>query len=199
VAFDPRERFCLVPDKGLDAVFVFRVDANGKLVPAAPPSVATRPGAGPRHAAFHPTGPFAYVLNELDSTFTTYRFDADTGGLEPRQTVTTLPPGWSGRNTTSEVAVAPSGRFVYVSNRGHDSVAIFAVEPGTGTLAPVGWEPTRGKTPRFIGLDPAGAMLYAANQDSDTIVAFRVNRQSGTLTPTGQVVAVGSPSTIVFR
>ena len=199
VAFDPRGRFCLIPDKGLDAVFVFRVDEGGKLVPARPASVASRPGAGPRHAGFHPTGPFAYILNELDSTLTTYRFDADSGALEPRQTITTLPPAFTGRNTTSEIAVAPSGRFVYASNRGHDSVVIFAVEPGAGTLSPVGWEPTQGKTPRFIGLDPAGAALYAANQDSDTIVAFRVDQQSGTLTPTGQVVAVGSPSTIVFR
>ncbi len=199
VAFDPRGRFCLVPDKGLDAVFVFRVDDGGRLVPGAAPSVASRPGAGPRHAGFHPTGPFAYVLNELDSTLTTYHFDADSGALEPRQTITTLPPGFSGRNTTSEIAIAPSGRFVYASNRGHDSVVIFAVEPSAGTLAPVGWEPTQGKTPRFIGLDPAGAMLYAANQDSDTIVAFRVDRRAGTLTPTGHVVAVGSPSTIVFR
>ena len=199
VAFDPRGRFCLVPDKGLDAIFVFRVDEGGKLVPGAPASVASRPGAGPRHAGFHPTGPFAYVLNELDSTLPAYRFDAATGALEPRQTLTTLPPGWNGRNTTSEIAVAPSGRFVYASNRGHDSVVVFAVEPGTGTLAPVGWEPTQGKTPRFIALDPAGATLYAANQDSDTIVAFRVDRQSGTLTPTGNVVPAGSPSTIVFR
>jgi 6-phosphogluconolactonase (cycloisomerase 2 family) len=199
IAFDPRGRFCLVPDKGLDAVFVFRVDGGGKLVPGAPPSVATRPGAGPRHAAFHPTGPFAYVLNELDSTLTTYRFDTDTGALEPRQTITTLPPAFTGRNTTSEIAAAPSGRFVYASNRGHDSVVVFAVEQATGTLSAVGWAPTQGQTPRFIGLDPAGAMLYAANQDSDTIVAFRVDRQSGALTPTGHVVAVGSPSTIVFR
>jgi len=199
IAFDPRGRFCLVPDKGLDAVFVFRVDGGGRLVPGAPASVGSRPGAGPRHAAFHPTGPFAYVLNELDSTLTTYRFDADSGALEPRQTITTLPAGFSGRNTTSEIAVAPSGRFVYASNRGHDSVVILAVEPGTGTLSPEGWEPTQGKTPRFIGLDPAGAMLYAANQESDTIVAFRVDRQSGALTPTGLVVAVGSPSTIAFR
>jgi 6-phosphogluconolactonase len=95
--------------------------------------------------------------------------------------------------------VAPSDPLVYASNRGHDSVVVFAVEPGTGALSPVAWEPTQGKTPRFIGLDPAGATLYAANQDSDTIVAFRVDRQSGALTPTGQVVAVGSPSTIVFR
>ena len=199
VAFDPRGRFCLIPDKGLDAIFVFRVDEGGKLVPGAPASVAARPGAGPRHTGFHPTAPFAFVLNELDSTLTAYRFDAETGALEPRQTLTTLPPGWNGRNTTSEIAVAPSGRFVYASNRGHDSVVVFAVEPGTGALSPVAWEPTQGKTPRFIGLDPAGATLYAANQDSDTIVAFRVDRPSGTLTPSGTVVPVGSPSTIVFR
>lgn len=199
VAFDPRGRFCLIPDKGLDAIFVFRVDEGGKLVPGAPASVASRPGAGPRHAGFHPTAPFAFVLNELDSTLTAYRFDAETGALEPRQTLTTLPPGFSGRNTTSEIAIAPSGRFVYASNRGHDSVVVFAVDATAGTLSPVAWEPTQGKTPRFIGLDPAGATLYAANQDSDTIVAFHVDRQSGTLTPTGNVVAVGSPSTIVFR
>jgi len=101
--------------------------------------------------------------------------------------------------TRDEIAVAPSGRFVYASNRGHDSVVIFTVDPAAGTLSPVGWEPTQGNNPRFIALDPAGAALYAANQDSDTIVAFRVDQQSGTLTPTGQVVAVGSPSTIVFR
>jgi 6-phosphogluconolactonase (cycloisomerase 2 family) len=199
VVFDPRGRFCLVPDKGLDAVFVFRVDSSGKLIPAVRSSVTSRPGAGPRHAGFHPTGPYAYVLNELDSTLTTYRYDAETGGLDPVQTVTTLPPAWSGANTTSEIAVAPSGGFVYASNRGHDSVAIFAVDAAAGTLTPVGWEPTQGRTPRFIGLDPTGDTLYAANQDSDTIVAFRVDPRAGALTPTGQIVRVGSPSTIVFR
>jgi len=112
--------------------------------------------------------------------------------------ITTLPPGWSGRNTTSEIAVAPSGRFVYGSNRGHDSIAIFRVDDATGMLSRVGWEPTQGTTPRFFALDPPGARLYVANQDSDTIVAFRVDESAGTLTPTGQVVTVGSPSTIVF-
>jgi len=200
VAFDPRGRFFLVPDKGLDAVFSFRVDpTGGKLLPARPPSVVTRPGAGPRHAAFHPTAPYAYVLNELDSTLTTYRFDSEGGGLVPLQVITTLPPAFTGDNTTSEIAVAPSGRFVYASNRGHDSIVIFRVDGAAGVLEPVGWEPTRGKTPRFFTLDPAGAFLYAANQDSDTIVAFRVDPQAGTLTATGQVVSVGSPSSIVFR
>jgi len=181
-------------------VFVFRVDATGgKLAAGTPARVATRAGAGPRHAAFHPTGTHAYVLNELDSTLTTYRFDAERGGLSPLQVITTLPPAFTGDNTTSEIAIAPSGRFVYGSNRGHDSIVIFRVDESTGGLSPVGWEPSRGKTPRFFALDPSGASLYAANQDSDTIVAFRVDPQAGTLTPTGQVVPVGSPSSIVFR
>jgi 6-phosphogluconolactonase (cycloisomerase 2 family) len=161
--------------------------------------VATRRGAGPRHAGFHPTAPYAYVLNELDSTLTTYRFDPEDGGLTPLQVITTLPPAFTGDNTTSEIAVAPSGRFVYASNRGHDSIVIFRADGAAGVLEPVGWEPTQGKTPRFFTLDPAGTFLYAANQDSDTIVAFRVDPRAGTLTPTGQVVSVGSPSTIVFR
>jgi 6-phosphogluconolactonase (cycloisomerase 2 family) len=200
IAFDPRGRFFLVPDKGLDRVFVFRVDpGRGSLVPGTPPSVVTRRGAGPRHAAFHPTGPHAYVLNELDSTLTTYRFDAETGALEPRHVVTTVPPSHTGDNTTSEIGIAPSGRFVYASNRGHDSVTIFRVDEASGEPTPIGWEPTRGHTPRFFTLDGAGTRLYAANQDSDTIVEFRVDPRAGTLAATGQVVAVGSPSSIVFR
>jgi 6-phosphogluconolactonase (cycloisomerase 2 family) len=113
--------------------------------------------------------------------------------------VTTVPPSHTGDNTTSEIAVAASGRFVYASNRGHDSVTIFRVDEATGDLAPVGWEPAQGRTPRFITLDPTGALLYAANQDSDTIVEFRVDPRAGTLAATGQVVPVGSPSSIVFR
>jgi len=199
-AFDPRGRFVLVPDKGLDTVFVFTVDVTaGKLAPASPTSVTTRPGAGPRHAGFHPTKPYAYVINELDSTITTYRFDPDRGALSPLQVITTLPPSFTGNNTTAEIAVAPSGRFVYGTNRGHDSVAIFSVDETTGALAPVGWEPTQGKTPRFMGLDPSGTFLYAANQDSDTIVVFRVDGATGRLKATGRVVTVGSPSTMVFR
>jgi 6-phosphogluconolactonase (cycloisomerase 2 family) len=199
VVFDPRERFIVVPDKGLDATFVFSIDAaSGKLVPATPPSVASRPGAGPRHAGFHQSKPVVYVLNELDSTLTTYRFDSERGALTPLQVITTLPPSFTGNSTTSEIVVAASGRFVYASNRGHDSLAIFAVEDA-GTLSPVGWEPTQGKTPRFFAVEPSGTVLYAANMDSDTIVAFRVDAGSGKLTPTGQIIKTGSPSSIVFR
>jgi 6-phosphogluconolactonase (cycloisomerase 2 family) len=189
-----------VPDKGLDAVFVFKLDAaSGALMAAEPPSVASRPGAGPRHADFHPSKPYVYVINELDSTITTFRFDPERGGLTPLQTITTLPPNFTGNSTTSEIVVAPSGRFLYGSNRGHDSLAIFAIDDATGTLTSIGWESTQGKTPRFFAIEPSGTFLYAANQDSDTIVTFRVDQASGKLTPTGHIVKTGSPSTIVFR
>ena len=199
VAIDPAGRFVLVPDKGLDRVFVFRLDhARGKLVPSDPPAVQAQPGAAPRHAAFHPSLPYAYVINELDSTLTAYAFDGERGLLRALEVVPTLPPTFSGRNTTAEIGVAPSGRFVYGSNRGHDSLAIFAIDGGSGRLTPVGWEPTRGEKPRYFGLDPSGSFLYAANQDSDTIVTFRVDRASGKLAPTGQVVQAGSPVCIAF-
>ena len=198
--FDRQGRFILVPDKGLDKVFVFRLETStGKLVPADPPHVATRPGAGPRHVDFHPNLPFAYVINELDSTLAAYHYDADRGRLTLQQLETTLPPDFAGNNTTAEVAVQPSGRFVYGSNRGHNSIVIFAIDAATGLLKRVGWEPTRGSTPRYFGLDPSGALLYAGNQDTDTIVAFRVDGATGKLMPTGQVVKTGSPVTIVFR
>jgi 6-phosphogluconolactonase (cycloisomerase 2 family) len=198
VPFDPKMRFVLVPDKGLDRVFVFRLDAaSGKLAPNDPPFVEAREGAGPRHIAFHPQLAIAYVNNELDSTVATYKWDGERGSLEPLEVQTTIPPAFTGNNTSSEIAVAPSGRFVYVSNRGHDSIAIFAAD-ASGRLAPVGWEPTQGKTPRFFTLDPQANFLYAANQDGDTIVTFRVDTQTGKLAPTGQVVKNLSPCCIVF-
>jgi len=185
VVFDRRGRFIVVPDKGLDATFVFRLDAErGTLVAAEPPSVASRPGAGPRHVDFHPSKPYLYQINELDSTITTFRFDTGRGELMPLQTITTLPASFTGN---------------YGSNRGHDSIAIFAVDDATGVLSPVGWESTQGRVPRFLALDPPGAFLYAANQNSDTIVAFGVDPATGRLKPTGQIVKTGSPSSVVFR
>ena len=199
VVFDPAGRFVLVPDKGLDRVFVFRFDAaSGRLSPAEPDSVKTRPGAGPRHLAFHPKLPIAWVLNELDSTVATYRWDAERGALTPTQVITTLPTDFTGYSTTSEIAVTPDGRFVYGSNRGHDSVAIYAADASNGSLAAIGWQLTQGRVPRFVGLDPAGRFLYAANEQGDTIVTFRVDSGSGRLAPTGQVVNNASPVTIVF-
>jgi 6-phosphogluconolactonase len=199
VVFDASGRFVLVPDKGLDRVFVFRFDAtNGRLSPAEPDCVKTRPGAGPRHLAFHPKLPVAWVLNELDSTVATCRWDPERGGLAPIQVVTTLPTDFTGHSTTAEIAVTPDGRFVYCSNRGHDSVTAYAADANNGWLTTVGWQSTQGRGPRFIGLDPAGRFLHAANEQADTIVTFRVDAGSGSLEPTGQVIRNASPVTIVF-
>ncbi|MFN8525990.1 MAG: lactonase family protein [Chloroflexota bacterium] len=199
VLFDPSGTFLVVPDKGLDRTYVYRIDlASGKIPSATPPFVQARPGAAPRHVVFHPTRPLAYVINELDSTVTTYRLDVATGALEPLQVLPTVPPDFQGRNTTAEIMAAPSGRFIYGSNRGHDSIVTLAVSEADGTLEAVAWEPTQGRTPRFFALDPSGSLLYAANQASDSIVTFRVDQASGRLAPTGQVIQTGSPVTIVF-
>jgi 6-phosphogluconolactonase len=198
--FDRTGRYIVVPDKGLDRIFLYRLDTGrGKLTPGNPPHVVGRAGAAPRHVAFHPTRPFAYVINELDSTMATYQFEPDKGVLKPLQILPTTPPTYTGNNTGAEVVVAPSGRFVYGSNRGHNSIAIFAIDDQTGLLSSVGWEPTQGSTPRFFALDPSGARLYAANQGTDTIVVFDVNQATGKLTPTGEVIRVATPTTIAFR
>jgi 6-phosphogluconolactonase len=198
IVFDPSGRFVLVPDKGLDRVFVFRFDgATGKLTPTAQGSVQSRPGAGPRHVAFHPKLPIVWVLNELNSTMATYRFDPESGSLTPLQVITTLPTDFTGNSTAAEIAVSPDGRFVYGSNRGHDSVAIYAAN-ADGLLSPVGWQSTQGGGPRFIGLDPSGHFLNAANEQGDNVVTFKVDAASGKLTPTGQNIKNGSPVTIVY-
>jgi 6-phosphogluconolactonase len=198
VVFDPSGRFVLVPDKGLDRVFVFGFDrVHGRLA-AAPGCVTARPGAGPRHLAFHPTLAVAWVLNELDSTVATHRWDAGRGTLTPVQVISTLPAGFGGASTSAEIAVTPDGRHVYCSNRGHDSIAMFAADAGDGTLTALGWQPTLGHGPRFIGLDPAGRFLHAANEQSDTVVMFGVDAGSGRLAPTGQAIAIGSPVAVVL-
>ena len=198
--FDPSGRFILIPDKGLDRIFVFRLDSKqGKLIAAGKPSVATREGAGPRHVDFHPRLPYVYAINELDSTITTYRYDRSRGEITPLQILPTLPSEYTGNNTTAEVWAHPSAHFVYGSNRGHDSIAIYFVDRGSGLLATVGWQSTQGRTPRFFGVDPTGTLLCAANENSDTIVNFRVNQSSGRLDPIGNPVSFGSPVTIVFR
>jgi 6-phosphogluconolactonase len=199
VVFDASGQFLISPDKGVDATHIYRLDlSSGKLIASDPPFVKSRYGAGPRHIAFHPSRPLAYLINELDSTVTTYQWGSARGTLTPVHIIPTTPPTFVGDNTGAEIAVAPSGRFVYVSNRGHNSIATFAVNPGDGTLAPVGWEPTQGKKPRFFTLDPAGEMVYVANEDSDSVVAFRLDGVSGLPVPTGQVIATGSPSCIAF-
>jgi 6-phosphogluconolactonase len=195
VIFDPSGRFVIVPDKGFDRVFVFRCEA-GRITPTEQGSAVARPGAAPRHAAFHSKLPVLYVNNELDSTVAVYRWDAAIGRIEQVQLVTTIPQGFAGRNTTAEIAVRPDGRFLYVSNRGEDSIAQFEIDAASGHLRHVANVPTGGSKPRFFTLDPAGAVLYAANQDSHDITAFDIDPASGRLTARGVVVRVGSPSAI---
>jgi 6-phosphogluconolactonase (cycloisomerase 2 family) len=199
VEFDRTDRVIVVPDKGLDQVFAFRLDAtSGKLQQVEPRAPRSREGAGPRHVTFHPSNAYAYVVNELDSTVTAYKFDANSGSLTPFQILTTLPDSFVANSRAAEIAIAPNGRFVYASNRGHDSVAVFRVEQTTGRLAHAGWHESRGKTPRFFAFDAAGRFLYVANEDSDTIVAFNADASSGKLSPTGEIVHTGSPVCIVF-
>jgi 6-phosphogluconolactonase (cycloisomerase 2 family) len=195
--FDLTGRFVVVPDKGLDRIQVFRFDAaRGKL--ASCDILPARYGAVPRHIAFHPGRPYAYLVAENDSTVFALHWDTGTGKLKPFQRVATLPTDFVDDNMAAEIAILPSGKFLYASNRGHDSIAIYAVDNGSGRLNPIGWESTRGKKPRFFALDPMGEHLYAANEDSHTIVEFRIDQATGKLTHTGQVIETGSPTCIVF-
>jgi 6-phosphogluconolactonase len=197
VAFDPAGRFVAIPDKGLDAIFVLSFDAGkGRL--GLHRRVSARAGAGPRHIAFHPTLPFAYACNELDSTVTAFAWNAADGELTPLQVLSSLPEDWFAPNTTSELAFGAGGRALYCSNRGHDSIATFAIDPASGRLCTAGWTGTGGAEPRFIGTDPTGRFLYAANQNSDDIVVFAIDPQKGALVPTGARIATGSPVTIAF-
>lgn len=200
VRADPAGRFVLACDLGIDKILIYRLDvASGRLFPHHPPFAVAPPGGGPRHIAFHPGGGYLYVNNEIDSSLTVFAYDGARGTLQARQTLSTLPAGYSGPNSTAQVAVHRSGKTVYVSNRGHDSIAVFAVEGATGELTPLGHVPTQGKTPRNFNIDPGGRFLYAANQNSDTIVVFRIDPVTGALRPTGQVTQTPVPVCIVFR
>jgi 6-phosphogluconolactonase len=197
IPLDPTGRFALCPDLGMDQLFVYRLDAAaGRLEPNDPPGARLAPGAGPRHLDFHPSKPWVYVINELGSTITAFEWDGERGALRELQTVSTLPEtymGSSSSTTCADIHVAPSGRFVYGSNRGHDSIAAFAIDEATGTLTPLGHTSTGGRTPRNFAIDPSGTFLFAANQDTDTIVTFRLDAATGQPTPTGQVASVPSP------
>ncbi|MGJ7491470.1 lactonase family protein [Variovorax sp. ZT4R33] len=195
--FDPTGRYVIVPDKGLDRVFAFRFD-QGRLLPAAAPFAQTRETAGPRHLAFHPTRPVAYVVNELDSTVTAYRFSPGTGALEPFQLLSALPETFTGNSRASEIQIDARGRFLYASNRGHESIAVFGIDASTGALKFIGADATGGKTPRFFTLSPDGRFMFALNEDSDSIVTLAVDPSTGALKPTGAKVSSGSPVCMVF-
>lgn len=194
INLDPANRYALAADLGLDKIMVYQLDlTHGRLVSNQEPWATLHAGAGPRHLAFHPNGHYVYVINELDSTMSAFIYDAEKGTMREVQSISALPEGFTDKSYCADVHVAPSGRFVYGSNRGHDSIAIFAVDEATGKLACIGHEPTQGRNPRNFVLDPTGAFLLAANQDSDTVVTFRVNPETGRLTPTGHVVEVPMP------
>ncbi len=200
VTLDEANRFAFVPDLGLDKLMVYKLDSErGRLDPHEVPWLAVKPGAGPRHLGFHPSGRFAYLINELDSSVVVLSYDGGSGTFKELQVVPTLPEGFSGESACADVQVAPSGAFLYASNRGHDSIVIYRVDQHTGALTCVGHGPTRGKTPRHFGIDPTGRYLLAANQDSDTIVTFRIDQQTGTLLPTGHVTQVPTPVCVEFR
>lgn len=195
---DPANRYVLVVDLGTDAVLTYRFDADTGSLTIVTPGTATKPGAGPRHLAFHPNGRFAYVVNELDSTISAFAYDAEHGALEEVQVTAASPGGTATPNHPGDVHVAPSGRFLYGSNRGDDTIAVFAIDASTGALAPVQQIATGGRTPRTFTLDPSGRFLLAPNQRSDSIVSFAVDAASGRLTPTGSRVEVPTPVCIVF-
>jgi 6-phosphogluconolactonase len=199
INLDPANRFAFVADLGLDKVMIYRFDPEaGKLTPNDPPFVALAPGAGPRHFAFHPNGKFAYVINELGSTLTALSYDAKTGKLEELQTVSTLPEGGHKNNGTAEVVVHPSGKFVYGSNRGHDSIAIFPVDETTGKLTPAGHQSKGVKVPRNFAIDPTGTWCLVANQGAGTVLVFRVDPKTGALEPTGDKVDIPAPVCVRF-
>lgn len=196
---DPGNKFAVAADLGLDKVLVYRLDADkGTLTPNDPPFTTVAPGSGPRHFAFHPNGHFAYVINEMNCTVTAFAFDADRGTLKELQTITTLPHEFREGYSTAEVQVHPSGKFLYGSNRGHNSIAIFAIDQSSGKLTAVGHQATGGKTPRNFAIDPTGQFLLAENQDSDSIVVFRIDANTGMLKSTGHELSVPSPVCIKF-
>jgi 6-phosphogluconolactonase len=200
IVADPSNRFALAADLGADRVFVYRLDLDGKsLRPVEGGDAVMRPGAGPRHIAFHPKLPLVFVANELDSTVATLRFDSERGRLSPLDVRSTLPPGFTGANYPADIHIAPSGRTLYVSNRGHNSIAVFSVAQSTGALSLDQTVSTDGDWPRSFSLDPTGRWLLVANQRSDSIVVFSRDQESGRLAATGERMALPSPVCLRFQ
>jgi len=199
IVTDPNNRFVLVPDLGLDRVVAYRLDtSSGRLVAQPQGGGVLDPGAGPRHLAFGPGGRHVYVLNEIASTLSLFDYHAETGHMHPVETLSTLPADYTPASTTAAVVVHPSGRFIYASNRGHDSIAAFGLEPLSGRLTPLGQTPTGGRAPRDFNIDPAGAFLLAANKDSDSLATFRINVEDGAVQPTGFIGEVPSPARVLI-
>ncbi len=200
VNVSPDDRFAFVADLGIDKIMIYRLRVEaGTIIASDPPFAALAPGAGPRHFAFHPNGNYAYVINELNSTMTAFAYDVASGVLAEIQTVPTLPRGFTGSSSCAEVRVHPGGRFLYGSNRGHDSIVVYRIDPAAGTLPLVEHQTAGIKPPRNFNLDPSGAFCLVANQDSDSVIVFRIDPQTGSLTPTEGRISVGRPVCIRFR
>jgi 6-phosphogluconolactonase len=199
INLDAANHFAFVADLGLDKIMIYRYDARkGTLTPNEPPSISIDPGSGPRHMAFHPNGRHAYVINEMASTITAMDYDAEHGTLKKLQTVSTLPKGFKGETSTAEIVVHPSGKFLYGSNRGHDSIVVFAIDPKSGELSYVGHQSEKIKTPRNFAIDPTATYMLVGNQGADSIVVFRINGETGELTPTGTLVDVPAPVCVLM-
>ena len=199
IDLSPDEHFAFVDDLGLDELLVYKFDkSKGSLKPNNPPFAKLDAGAGPRHFALHPSGKFAYVVSEMASTVTAFSVDLKAGVLHRSQSISTLPDDFKGENDDAEIVVHPSGKFLYASNRGHDSITVFAIDAAKGTLTVVEHASTQGKTPRNFAIDPTGTLLFAENQQSNNIVIFRIDEKTGKLTPTGKVLEVGQPVCIKF-
>jgi 6-phosphogluconolactonase len=203
IGTSPDNRFALAADLGLDEILVYRFNASkGTLTPNNPPYAKLNPGSGPRHVAFPPKGRFAYVLAEMENSVTAFAYEASNGSLSPLQTVsalTSLRKDYKGPKEAAEIAVHPSGKFLYASNRaGIDTISTFFIDPAKGTLKLKNEYPTMGQTPRNFAIDPTGKFLLAANQESNNIVTFRIDSTTGALTPTGDIVEVPAPVCIAF-
>ena len=200
VTQSPDGKFLLVEDLGLDEVLVYRFDsARGTLTPDDPPFAKLAPGTGPRHLAFSPNGRFAYVLGEMFSNVTAFHYDAARGSLDSFQIASLLPADFHGSNSGAEIAVHPNGKFLYGSNRGHNSIAVFSIDPAKGTVTAVAHASTQGKTPRNFAIDPTGAWMIAANQDSDNLAIYKIDAKTGIPQPTGDNhIEAGAPVCVLF-
>jgi 6-phosphogluconolactonase len=203
IDLSPDNRFAIVDDLGLDETLVYKFNsAKGSLALNDPQIYTTLakadPGAGPRHFAFHPSGKFAYVVNEMQSTVSVFSYDSSGGVLRRLQTISAIPQDFSGHKEAAEIHVHPSGKFLYASNRGHDSIAVFAIDPDKGTLTLIEYAPTKGQTPRSFEIAPGGSLLFVANEKSNNIVVFGIDQKTGRLTPTGNVLDVAEPVCVKF-
>ncbi len=201
INLDAENRFAICADLGLDKVLIYDFESqHGQITPhVQQPFIEVAAGAGPRHFAFHPGAPFAYVINELNSTITAFRYDAERGTLTDLQSVSTLPRDFTGNNSTAEIAVSPNGRFVYGSNRGHDSIAVFGINQETGRLTEVSRHPTGGKTPRSFAIDPTGSYLLVANQESHDVTVFRIHAGTGKLEATEERLEIPFPVCVAIK